>query len=154
MPVDMKKYPANWQQIRRNILLRAGGSSADPRIGARCEWCGALNYSVIIREHDGSSHYAGGNLYLDTFQYATSYKDARDLANSENECAENGRAIVIVLTIAHIQDHDPQSVAHDNLAALCQRCHNRHDNRMRVQHAARKRKAKRLGAQPELFTIE
>jgi hypothetical protein len=32
----------------------------------------------------------------------------------------------VVLTVAHL-DHQPENCADDNLAALCQRCHNRYD---------------------------
>lgn len=33
---------------------------------------------------------------------------------------------IVVLTTAHL-DHTPENCADDNLAALCQRCHNRYD---------------------------
>ena len=36
----------------------------------------------------------------------------------------------VVLTVAHL-DHTPENCADDNLAALCQRCHNRYDLPMR-----------------------
>ena len=32
----------------------------------------------------------------------------------------------VVLTVAHL-DHQPENCADDNLAALCQKCHNRYD---------------------------
>ena len=38
----------------------------------------------------------------------------------------------VVLTVAHL-DHTPENCADDNLAALCQRCHNRYDAPMRRQ---------------------
>lgn len=44
MPADMSKYPKEWPEIRNKILLRAGGCEDDPRVGARCEKCGVLNY--------------------------------------------------------------------------------------------------------------
>ena len=34
---------------------------------------------------------------------------------------------VVVLTTAHVFDDRPESASLLNLAALCQRCHNRHD---------------------------
>ena len=37
-----------------------------------------------------------------------------------------GKPAKVVLTIAHL-DHNPQHNQADNLAALCQRCHNRYD---------------------------
>ncbi len=34
---------------------------------------------------------------------------------------------MVVLTTAHVHDKRPEAAALLNLAALCQRCHNRHD---------------------------
>jgi len=46
----------------------------------------------------------------------------------------------VVLTIAHL-DQDITNNAYSNLAALCQRCHNRHDLPHRIRHrAANKRR--------------
>lgn len=33
----------------------------------------------------------------------------------------------VVLTVAHVFDKRPEAASLLNLAALCQRCHNRHD---------------------------
>ena len=33
----------------------------------------------------------------------------------------------VILTTAHVFDHRPEACSLLNLAALCQRCHNRHD---------------------------
>lgn len=33
----------------------------------------------------------------------------------------------VVLTTAHVEDRRPEACGFGNLAALCQRCHNRHD---------------------------
>lgn len=38
---------------------------------------------------------------------------------------------MVVLTVAHVYDKRPESASFLNLAALCQRCHNRHDARDR-----------------------
>lgn len=54
----------------------------------------------------------------------------------------------VVLTTAHVYDHRPESCSLLNLAALCQRCHNRHDAMDR-----KKRRRERLNAeQLQLFT--
>ena len=37
----------------------------------------------------------------------------------------------VILTVAHVYDHRPEAANLLNLAALCQRCHNRHDAPMR-----------------------
>ena len=39
----------------------------------------------------------------------------------------------VVLTVAHVYDHRPEAASLLNLAALCQRCHNRHDAPIRRQ---------------------
>ena len=58
--------------------------------------------------------------------------------------AENGKdhpvtGSRVVLTVAHIHDHRPENCDPDNLAALCQRCHNRHDAAMRRANARERR---------------
>lgn len=55
-------------------------------------------------------------------------------------------ASVVVLTVAHV-DHDTTNNAGENLVALCQRCHNRHDGPMRAMHAAetRRERAEKAG---------
>jgi hypothetical protein len=59
---------------------------------------------------------------------------------AKNRCewcgAENGKpnpetGSKVVLTCAHVYDHRPEAASLLNLAALCQRCHNRHDSAMR-----------------------
>jgi len=40
-----------------------------------------------------------------------------------------------------VHDHAPENCADDNLAHLCQRCHNKHDAPMRQSHAAQSRRA-------------
>ncbi|TAG49780.1 MAG: hypothetical protein EAZ30_02795 [Betaproteobacteria bacterium] len=55
----------------------------------------------------------------------------------------------IVLTIAHLYDPSPENVAEDNLAALCQKCHNTLDAPMRARNARNtRRNRKAIG---ELF---
>lgn len=115
MPVDYSKYPDNWKTgIRPSILRRAGGDEDDPRIGARCEFCGAENHE---------SHPETGSK--------------------------------VVLTIAHLDDPDPMNCHPDNLAALCQKCHNTFDAPMRAANRQRKRRQAAIDAgQMELFADE
>ncbi|TBW58535.1 hypothetical protein EZI54_03895 [Marinobacter halodurans] len=67
---------------------------------------------------------------------------------ARNRCewcgAENGQphpvtGSKVVLTAAHVFDHRPEAASLLNLAALCQRCHNRHDATMRRVNAAARR---------------
>ena len=52
-------------------------------------------------------------------------------ANGEPHPATGSR---VVLTVAHVHDHRPEAASLLNLAALCQRCHNRHDAKMRAEN--------------------
>ncbi len=58
--------------------------------------------------------------------------------------------VTIVLTIAHL-DHDPTNNADENLAALCQRCHLRHDRGQHKWNAARTRARKAGQAEMEFL---
>lgn len=49
----------------------------------------------------------------------------------------------VVLTTAHVYDHRPEACSLLNLAALCQRCHNRHDAKMRAENAKIERMKKK-----------
>ena len=49
----------------------------------------------------------------------------------------------VILTVAHIYDHSPECASLLNLAALCQRCHIRHDTERRKNE--RKRGIDQLG---------
>ena len=44
----------------------------------------------------------------------------------------------VVLTVAHVHDDRPEAASLLNLAALCQRCHNRHDATARRQRRLRR----------------
>lgn len=149
MPCDRRLYPADWPAIRQAILLRAGGQPSDPRIGARCEWCGVENYAVGRRDAQGRFQPAG--TWTTGRQYAASYAEAAAAAQTLNEAEEEaGRYIVIVLTIAHVHDADPRNVDPANLAALCQRCHNRHDQHYRQQRAHLRRTGAHLAPDAHL----
>jgi 5-methylcytosine-specific restriction endonuclease McrA len=57
----------------------------------------------------------------------------------------NGKLVVIVLTVAHL-DHTPENCADDNLRAWCQKCHNSYDMPERRRGIAERSKAaKALG---------
>ena len=77
---------------------------------------------------------------------------------AKNRCewcgAANGRphpltGSVVVLTVAHVHDERPEAASLMNLAALCQRCHNRHDAKGR--QARRRMRAEERAGQRRLF---
>lgn len=83
------------------------------------------------------------------------------LAHPEGRCAEqdgqpaswaSDRIVRVVLTVAHL-DHQPENNRSDNLKALCQRCHLRHDAE---QHRRTRRRHEReqLEAAGQLSILE
>jgi ribosomal protein S14 len=58
----------------------------------------------------------------------------------------------VVLTVAHVYDQRPEAASLLNLAALCQRCHNRHDARAR--RAGRRARMDAASGQMELGLAE
>lgn len=118
-PENRHRYPANWPEIRERIRARSGD---------KCEWCGVHNHAVGYRTPAGEFVMLGR-----TPEDASMACDAAE--------ADGFKVIRIVLTVAHVHDHRPEACADDNLAHLCQRCHNKHDAPMRRKHAAQTRRA-------------
>jgi 5-methylcytosine-specific restriction endonuclease McrA len=56
---------------------------------------------------------------------------------------------LVVLTTAHVYDDRPEAAALDNLAALCQKCHNGHDAAGRA--ARRRQRLDREAGQGDMF---
>jgi len=88
------------------------------RAGDKCEWCGVINHAYIVRTEAG---------------YEVALKD------------EDG-AVWIVCTTAHL-NHIPEDCRDENLAFLCQKCHNGYD----AKHRATGIKERRDLATPRLF---
>lgn len=99
MPIDYKKYPPDWKEIRERILKRAGN---------RCECCGLENYSFVWSCKNS-------NKKTMWFLYP-------------NDLFLESKMVKVVLTIAHL-DHDETNhdVKDDRLKAMCQLCHLRYD---------------------------
>lgn len=144
MPIDYSKYPDNWKtEIRPRILERAQH---------KCEWCGLPNYALVMRS-PVDDHYlrydADHDVHID--------QDGDWIRLSEmDEKYADVQYVKIVLTIAHIHDSDPMACDDDNLAALCQKCHNGHDAKDRASNARltrlqKKREQIRQTGQMELF---
>lgn len=150
MPIskaNKARYPKDWEAIRERILTRANHC---------CEFCGVPNHAVGYRDENGAFVACYGNGPVDAIgrgrawpneSIRATYAEAREHADdfNFNDCR---RWIVIVLTIAHIFDHSPENCEPSNLAALCQRCHNRHDAPSRQQ----RRRERLQKIQPQLFS--
>ena len=139
MPIDYKKYPANWKtKIRTEILERDNYC---------CKFCGAPHHAVGYRNEAGTFIPTGGNVYHDQagmgLDYPSlqqlSYKKAKEFASINNMFGiEDGtcdyRYIVIVLTIMHL-DHNIENNDYENLAAGCQKCHLNYDKEYHMKNA-------------------
>ena len=115
MPILMEnkdKYPKNWPEISARIRERDGN---------KCKWCGAPNHTLIYRPYK-DDHW---ELWPEGMQ-------------SEALSLDGEKAIYIVLTTAHL-DHNPENCADENLASLCQRCHNRYDAGHRKQTRSKRK---------------
>jgi hypothetical protein len=133
-PENRARYPADWQQIRERIMVRAGN---------KCEKCSVANYALGGRTRDGRWHRAlplgehGLHLAWPTpgaYSWCT-YGEHRHLL----------RIVKIVCTTAHI-DHVPEHCDDSNLLFLCQRCHLLHDQQHHSETAyATRRQGKAIG---------
>jgi len=109
---------------------------------------------------------------VDWSRYPRSWKRIRKaiLRRAGNRCewcpAVNGQpnpftGSKVVLTIAHLGEpfataadkHDKFDIRAENLAALCQRCHLRHDIDEHVASARKTSEAKRERLEPTLFPL-
>lgn len=134
MPFDRKKYPANWEEIRTQILERAQH---------RCEQCGVPNHVWVIRNPDKSHWPPEGK---------ATERDMRIAIKKELgiDSPYGLKPIRIVLTIAHIENPDPVDVRPENLKALCQLHHLQHDAKQHgINSAATRAKKKKQQLEKE-----
>lgn len=109
MPMHRHKYPPEWSAISLAVRTEAGWC---------CEWCGAPHKAVIERLESGDFY------ELDWITETDGSVVTTDRLTWDR-LRFHGLTRVI-LTTAHL-DRDPSNNARENLAALCQRCHLRHD---------------------------
>lgn len=69
-------------------------------------------------------------------------KNCCEWCGAENYQPHPVTGSTVILTVAHIHDDRPENCSFYNLAALCQRCHNRHDAKKRVQNRRKSRHEK------------
>lgn len=127
MPFDRKKYPPDWEQIRAQILERAGNC---------CEQCGVPNHVWVVRNKKGEHWPAEGKPSKDELLRVIKYEGGVD-----GGCGM--KPIRIVLTIAHVHNPDPMACQPENLLALCQRDHLILDAKMHGLNAAATRARKK-----------
>lgn len=120
MPCDYKKYPKDWKAIRARILERDKNC---------CKFCGLANKVIICRSNEDPARY----LLLKDDTYYFNDRPVR-LSEIPSEFISDRPDTMVVLTVAHL-DHDITNNDDSNLAALCQRCHLKHDAKLHAQHA-------------------
>lgn len=114
-PENRGRYPKDWPQISQRVRERDGW---------RCRWCGVRNGELGGRDAAGRWHRA------EPLGTARGARPGCEWPTEGSEAwCEGGhrlRIVRIVLTVAHL-DHTPENCADENLASLCQRCHNAYD---------------------------
>lgn len=141
MPIkDKSLYPKEWKEIRQRILERDNHC---------CKTCKVQNGIHVFRgtwEGEEVFQTADAKVYRTT--------DGEFLTENPWACIEPSTgdpaqvAIKIVLTVAHL-NHDPTDNSDENLAALCQYHHLKHDHQHHMKNAKETRNKKK-GLQ-ELF---
>jgi 5-methylcytosine-specific restriction endonuclease McrA len=117
-PENKDLYPANWPEIRADILKRAGD---------KCERCGLPNHSWGYREDDGSFVNLGDKITPTELMLHGQLRPGK-------------KAFRVRLTIMHL-DHNPANCDPSNLSAACEQCHNRYDAPVRATN--RKKRLRR-----------
>lgn len=116
MPIDYKKYPANWlSEIRPRIMQRANNT-------CECEDCDFKHLEEVFAvRHKGKT-----TGWFRSFELANSLPKTIEM--KKGKIIDNPKKVKVVLTIAHL-DHDENNkdVKDDRLMAMCQICHLRYD---------------------------
>ena len=120
-PENRDRYPKDWKLRSRFVRFY--------RSGNRCEWCGVPNGTPLRMRCCVEPDITDGR---------------------PDRCASCGTPVPrVVLTVAHVHDDRPEASSLLNLAALCQKCHNRHDAKAR--QARRKERLEIERGQGRLF---
>ncbi|SNB67712.1 hypothetical protein SAMN07250955_10625 [Arboricoccus pini] len=111
-------YPIDWPLISRRIRF--------DRAKGRCEWCGRPDRVPLSQLPDGR--------WFDEEQRR--WRGDKGEEAPWPDFVEYTHVVLrrFVLSTAHL-DHNPGNSRKENLAALCQRCHLRHD---RPEHGRRR----------------
>lgn len=135
-PEMRARYPKDWKVRSRFVrFMRAKG---------RCEWCGVPHgFDVWRHPANPRAWYARQSIGEGSYAVKWTREGAPHLPPTNFL-----GPVRIVLTTAHVYDDRPEAASLLNLAALCQRCHNRHDMPAR---RAGMRERRRLLAQGEMF---
>lgn len=124
MPIDYKRYPANWKsEIVPRILSRANGC---------CEKCGLQNGEKLTSV--GLRLSENGKTKVRRFWV----RDPSDLIRMEPFIvAGSTKQVRVILTVAHL-DHDEENkdIDDERLRAWCQHCHLSYDAEEKMRRLA------------------
>lgn len=117
MPLNYKDYHPKWRLIVRLIKNRDGNC---------CKFCCIHNGRVVKRLKDGN---------IRPLSFTESEWIREKIRSGYNYAGALKRLgfTKVVLTIAHL-DHNHHNNRFYNLAALCQRCHLRHDIKQHINN--------------------
>lgn len=136
MPMDMALYPKDWRDISLRIRERDGNC---------CKTCGVPNDAIIQRSDIDAEYYIWYNEDKDVWCYPSGEWIRMSEIPDEYQTA---RPVRVVLTVAHL-NHDTTDNSDENLAALCQLHHLRHDAKYHAVNARRTRLRKKAEALKE-----
>ncbi len=120
-PENKARYPKDWPAISKRIRRRARN---------RCECrgeCGLRHYKRGGKQIDVPS--LGPEIEFQVFRCAAVNGTPHPVTGSK-----------VALTVGH-KNHKPEDCADENLAAWCQRCHNRYDAPTRAAGIKARRRA-------------
>lgn len=148
MPFDKTKYPADWRAISWRIRQRDR---------QECKWCGVKNGQWVLRDAKGEPELIWNAGWRDPqdghIQVWWENEEGDICSDTDSYLSTERHPIKIVLTVAHI-DHDSTHNTDDNLAALCQQCHLRHDAKQHAANAKITRGQKQRAAHAQAGQIE
>lgn len=137
-PENKARYPKDWKLIRDRIVQRAGN---------KCEFCGVRNGELGGRRKEDGKFFKAYPSEERALRLEWPKPGDRGTVG-DGDISFYARIIRIVLTVAHL-DHTPENCADDNLKALCQRCHLKHDHKHHMRNASETRRKSKAVA--ELF---
>ena len=157
-PENRNRYPAQWPEIRLQILERAHWRCEHPECGAHQyaigrwqlkddgspRWEPIKGNTPATTQQDRTMHRAG--VGQDSAGNPWTYAAAR--AFLKEYAWEDPQPIIIVLTVAHL-NHRPEDCRPENLKAWCQRHHLAYDLEHHQQNAQTTRRSRK--AIGELF---
>jgi len=117
MPIQKEKYPTDWATISLQVKTDAGWC---------CEWCGAQHQTVIQRR--AIQRELSGNPTKDWVRFDTVTNANGQMEPTSTMTARRLQFFSltrIVIATVHL-DLDTSNNARENLAAMCQRCHDLH----------------------------